>query len=225
MKKALTITLMLLISVAFVTTVFAQSTTDKATKAATDAAQEKAKTTADTTKDKATKAVTDKTVPAPVPEKPAKAKMMTLKGEVVKYDEAAKTLVVKDAKGETSFDVAGVKKMPALKAGNVVVVEYAEKDGKKVASFVVTPNFPLEKKELPKAEPAKGKMMSVRGEVVKYDGVAKTLVVKDAKGETSFDVAGVKKLPALKAGDVVMVQYAEKDGKKAASSVITPNVP
>jgi hypothetical protein len=146
MKKVLMITLMLLISVAFVTTVFAQAKpAEKPAAAAPAPAPEKPA--------KAEKA-----------EKPAKAKMMTFKGEVVKFDEAAKALVVKDAKGEATFEVGGVKKMPAVKAGDMVMVKFAEKDGKKMASSVVTPKAPkaekkeapkVEKKEAPKAEPAK----------------------------------------------------------------------
>jgi hypothetical protein len=145
MKKALMIALMLLISVAFVTTVLAQPKPAEKPAAATPApAPEKAK--------------------AEKAEKPAKAKMMTFKGEVVKYDEAAKTLVAKDKKGEATFDVAGVKKMPAVKDGGAVTVKYAEKDGKKVASSVAAAKAPkekkeaapkAEKKEAPKAEPAK----------------------------------------------------------------------
>jgi hypothetical protein len=53
MKKFLIVALAVLISVAFVTGVFAQTTTEKATKAATDAA-EKAKATGVTTQEKAT---------------------------------------------------------------------------------------------------------------------------------------------------------------------------
>ena len=145
MKKALMIALMLLISVAFVTTVLAQpKPAEKPAAAAPTAAPAPAPEKA-----KAEKA-----------EKPAKAKMMTFKGEVVKYDEAAKTLVAKEKKGEATFDVAGVKKMPAVTAGDSVMVKYAEKDGKKVASSVVAPKPPkeapkAEKKEAPKAEPAK----------------------------------------------------------------------
>ena len=55
MKKALMIGLTLLIGVAFMTSVSAQSTTEKAAKTAADTTQEKAKTVGDTTKDKATK--------------------------------------------------------------------------------------------------------------------------------------------------------------------------
>jgi hypothetical protein len=140
MKKVLMITLMLLISVAFVTTVFAQAPKADKPAAAPAAAPEKP-------------AAADKPAKA---EKPAKAKMMTFKGEVVKYDEAAKALVAKDKKGEATFDVAGVKKMPAVNAGDMVMVKFAEKDGKKVASSVVSPKAPKEKKEAaPKAEPAK----------------------------------------------------------------------
>ena len=48
-------------------------------------------------------------------------------------DEAAKTLVVKDKKGEKTFDVSLAKNMPALKAGDKVSFNYIEKDGKLMA--------------------------------------------------------------------------------------------
>ena len=55
------------------------------------------------------------------------------KGEVVSIDEAAKTLVVKDKKGEKTFDVSMAKNMPELKAGDKVSFNYIEKDGKLMA--------------------------------------------------------------------------------------------
>ena len=48
-------------------------------------------------------------------------------------DEAAKTLVVKDKKGEKTFDVSMAKNMPELKAGDKVSFNYIEKDGKLMA--------------------------------------------------------------------------------------------
>jgi hypothetical protein len=113
MKKALMIALALLISVAFVTTVFAQA---KPAVPATPAA------------------------PATVTEKPAKvekaAKAKAFTGQVVNAEATA--LVAKDKKGEMTFDVSGVKgyKAEDYKAGDKVVVKYAEKDGKNVASAV-----------------------------------------------------------------------------------------
>ena len=58
---------------------------------------------------------------------------MMFKGEVVSMDEAAKTLVVKDKKGEKTFDVSMAKNMPELKAGDKVSFNYVEKDGKLMA--------------------------------------------------------------------------------------------
>lgn len=114
MKKALMIVLAVLISVAFVTTVFAQAP------AAPAAPAEK----------------------APAPEKPAKAKTtksMKLTGEVAKIDKEAKTMTVKGPKGEETFDVAGVKNLDKYKEGEKVIVSYREKDGKMVASSVKKP--------------------------------------------------------------------------------------
>jgi hypothetical protein len=121
MKKVLLVVLALLISVAFVTTVFAQGTkVGTETKPA-----EKGPAPKDTGAPSAVKA--DPAVAAGA----AKAKMF--KGEVVKFDEAAKTLVVKDKKGEKTFDVSMAKNMPALKAGDKVSLNYIEKDGKLMA--------------------------------------------------------------------------------------------
>jgi ribosomal 50S subunit-recycling heat shock protein len=148
MKKALTIVLALLISVAFVTTVFAQAE-KKAAAPAPAAAPEKAK-------------VADK---APAPEKakvekkaPA-AKVHQFTGEVTAVDAAAKTITVKGKKADMTFDVSGVKGAEDIKVGDKVVVKYTEKDGKMVAKSVkkaaakkaAAPK--AEKKEAPKAEP------------------------------------------------------------------------
>ena len=121
MKKVLIVVFALLISVAFVSTGFAQGTkVGSETKPA-----EKGPAPKDTGAPSAVKA--DPAVAAGA----AKAKMF--KGEVVKVDEAAKMLVVKDKKGEKTFDVSLAKNMPALKAGDKVSFNYIEKDGKLMA--------------------------------------------------------------------------------------------
>jgi hypothetical protein len=141
MKKALMVALALLISVAFVTTVFAQA---KPEAKPAPAASEKA--------------------PAPAPEKKAEkaekkepaAKAKTFKGEFVSADAAAKTIVAKGEKGDMTFDVAGVKKMAEFKAGDKIMVSYTEKDGKMVAKSVAASKAKKEaKKEAPKKEEAK----------------------------------------------------------------------
>jgi hypothetical protein len=121
MKKVLVVVFALLISVAFVSTGFAQGTkVGTETKPA-----EKGPAPKDTGVPSAVKA--DPALAAGA----AKAKMF--KGEVVKFDEAAKTLVVKDKKGEKTFDVSLAKNMPAVKAGDKVSFNYMEKDGKLMA--------------------------------------------------------------------------------------------
>jgi len=139
MKKALMIVLALLISVAFVTTVFAQ-----AKPAEKPAATEK---------------------PAAKVEKPAKAEKAekvekkaeskTFTGKVVSADATA--LVAKDKKGEMTFDVSGVKgyKAEDYNAGDKVVVKYAEKDGKMMASAIKKQAAKTPAKEKKGAEPAK----------------------------------------------------------------------
>jgi len=138
MKKVFMIALAILISVAFVTTVFAQAPKD-APKPPAD----------------------DKPAKAEKAEKPAKVKAKTFTGGAVKADAAA--FVAKDKKGEMTFDVSGVKgyKAEDYAAGDKVVVKYAEKDGKMMASAIKKAKAPAkkEKKEIKteapeKAEPA-----------------------------------------------------------------------
>jgi glucose/arabinose dehydrogenase len=119
MKRFLMIVLAVLMGVSLVVTVFAQTTTDKPAKAATDTAKEKA-------------------APAPAPEKKAavKEKSQKFAGEVTAVDMAAKTLAVKGKKGEMTFDVTNAKMKAEPKAGDKVFVKYTEKDGKMVAKLV-----------------------------------------------------------------------------------------
>jgi len=139
MKKALMIALALLISVAFVTTVFAQAKPAEKPAAAPE---------------KAAPAKADK----PAKAAPAKAKVMKFAGEVVSVDAAAKTFVAKSKKGEMTFDAANAKfakgtKFEDMKAGDKVAVKYEEKDGKNVASAIAKAT-PKAKKPAPKKEEA-----------------------------------------------------------------------
>lgn len=139
MKKSLMIVLAVLISVAFVTTVFAQA--PKAAPAPAPAPEKAAPAPA---KDA-------KAAPAPEKAKEAapKAKAAKFAGEVVSF-EAGKTMVVKGKDGEKTFDVAAVKK--EFKAGDKVTVMFTEKDGKLVASKVAAAKKAAEKKEAKPAE-------------------------------------------------------------------------
>ena len=138
MKKVLMIALAVLISVAFVSTVFAQ---DKKPAAATEkpaAAPDKAK--------------------AEVKKEAPKAKTQTFKGEFVSADETAKTMVAKNDKGEMTFDVSAIKKMPKAAAGDKVTVTYTEKDGKMVAKTVKVAKAKkaeMKKEEMKKEAPKK----------------------------------------------------------------------
>ena len=134
MKKVFMIALAILISVAFVTTVFAQAP-----------------------KDAPNPPAVDKPAKAEKAEKPAKVKAKTFTGEAVKADAAA--FVAKDKKGEMTFDVSGVKgyKAENYAAGDKVLVKYAEKDGKMMASAIKKAKAPAkkEKKEIKKEAPEK----------------------------------------------------------------------
>jgi Cu/Ag efflux protein CusF len=148
MKKVLMIALAVLISVAFVTTVFAQD--KKAEKPA--AAAEKAAPAAEKAPkaEKAAAPAADKPAKAEKAEKPAKAKAQTFKGEFVSADAAAKTIVAKNDKGDMTFDVSKIKKMAEFKAGDKVAVVYMEKDGKNWAKSVKA--VKAAKKDAPKKE-------------------------------------------------------------------------
>jgi Cu/Ag efflux protein CusF len=137
MKKVLMIALAVLISVAFVTTVFAQEKKVEKPAAAAPAAPEKAK--------------------AEVKKEAPKAKAQTFKGDFVSFDEKAKTVVAKNEKGEMTFDVSAIKKMPKAAAGDKVTVVYTEKDGKMVAKSVKVAKAKkvVEKKEEVKKEAPK----------------------------------------------------------------------
>jgi hypothetical protein len=69
------------------------------------------------------------------------------------------------------------------------------------------------------------------GTVVAVDVESRTLVVRNWRGETTFDVAAAKlvrsvNLEDIRPGDRVVMSYAEEGGKKAAKAVIaTPAKP
>ena len=132
MKKVLMVALALLISVAFVSAVFAQAPAKPAEKPA---------------------------APAPAPEKKAeKPKVHQYTGTIEKMD--GKMIVLKGQQGEKTFDAASAKMKGEPKQGDKVVVKYTEKDGKMVASSVTksaAEKKPAEKKpaaEKPAAKPA-----------------------------------------------------------------------
>jgi hypothetical protein len=118
MKKVLMMALTVMISVAFVTVVFAQ---------APAGTPEKKTTTTTTTTTPEKKETTTKVT---------KSKAMMFAGEVTNMDAAAKTMTVKGKKGDMTFDVSGAKMKDEAKAGDKVTVKYTEKDGKKMASAV-----------------------------------------------------------------------------------------
>lgn len=127
MKKVLFVVFALIISVAFVSAVYAQESKAVSSGAAATGQPQKpmAPGPKDTGAPSAVKA--DPALAAGA----AKAKMF--KGAVVKFDEAAKTIVVKDKKGEKTFDVSMAKNMPKVKEGDQVSFNYIEKDGKLMA--------------------------------------------------------------------------------------------
>lgn len=118
MKKVSMFVLAVIISVAFVGTVFAQ---------APAGTPEKKETTTTTTTTPEKKETSTKTV---------KSKGMMFQGEVTNMDTAAKTITVKGKKGDMTFDVSGAKMKGEAKTGDKVTVKYTEKDGKMIASAV-----------------------------------------------------------------------------------------
>jgi hypothetical protein len=126
MKRVLLIVLTILISVAFVTTVFAQ--TSEKTVTTTTTTPEKQKETTTTTTTTPEKKVTTTTT--------TKTKAMTFTGRVTNMDTAAKMVTAKGKKGEMTFDVSSVSMKAEPKTGDIVTVKYMEKDGKMMASSV-----------------------------------------------------------------------------------------
>jgi cytochrome bd-type quinol oxidase subunit 1 len=158
MKKVILIALVLLVSVAFVTTVFAQ---EKAKAAPEKAKAAPAKPAVAPEK---AKAAPEKAAPAPEKAKP-KAKIPGFVGIVANVDTAAKTIVVKDKEKVVTFDVSnpkfkGYKNLNEVKVGDKVAVAYT-KDGTKVTKIAGKPTVakkaaPKPKKEkAPKVEAAK----------------------------------------------------------------------
>jgi hypothetical protein len=157
MKKVILIALVLLVSIAFVTTVFAQ---EKAKAAPAKPAVAPEKPAAAPEKP----AAPEKAAPAPEKAKP-KPKIPGFVGIVANVDAAAKTIVVKDKEKVVTFDVSnpkfkGYKNLNEIKVGDKVAVLYT-KDGTKVTKIAGKPTVakkaaPKPKKEkAPKAEAAK----------------------------------------------------------------------
>ncbi|MBP1734518.1 MAG: hypothetical protein H6Q53_805 [Deltaproteobacteria bacterium] len=126
MKKDLLVVFAILISVAFVTTVFAQ--TSEKTVTTTTTTPEKQKETTTTTTTTPEKKVTTTTT--------TKTKAMTFTGKVTNMDTAAKMMAAKGKKGDMTFDVSSAAMKVEPKAGDMVTVKYMEKDGKMMASSV-----------------------------------------------------------------------------------------
>jgi hypothetical protein len=118
MKKALLVGLAIFVSIAFVTTGFAQMPEKKETTTTT---------TTTTPEKKETTTTTTTTM---------KSKAMKFGGKVTNMDMAAKMMTVKGKKGDMTFDVSRAKMKGEAKAGDVVTVKYMEKDGKMMASWV-----------------------------------------------------------------------------------------
>jgi hypothetical protein len=106
MKKVSMFVLAVIISVAFVSTTFAQ---------APAGTTEKKETTTTTT---------------------TKAKAMTFHGKVTNMDTAAKMMTVTGKKGDMTFDVSNAKMKGEINVGDKVGVRYMEQDGKMMASAV-----------------------------------------------------------------------------------------
>jgi len=130
MKKVLLVVLTILISVTFVTTVFAQ--TSEKTETTTITTPEKQKETTTTTTTTPGKKVTTTTT--------TKTKGMMFTGKVTNMDTAEKMMTAKGKKGDMTFDVSSATMKVEPKAGDMVTVKYMEKDGKMMASSVTKGN-------------------------------------------------------------------------------------
>ncbi|MCX5809695.1 MAG: EF-hand domain-containing protein [Proteobacteria bacterium] len=165
MKKVLMVVFVLFISIAFVSTVFAQAkpaaAPEKAAPAKASPAPEKAAPAAEKAAPAPEKAEakTDKPADKPKP----KPKPAGYYGEVANVDVAAKTLTVKTKKDAVTFDIVnakfkGYKDANEIKVGDKVAAKYS-KDGidvKKIAAAkpakVKKEKPAVEKKEKPAAK-------------------------------------------------------------------------
>jgi hypothetical protein len=107
MKKVSMFVLAVIISIAFVSTTFAQAP-------------------AGTTEKKETTTTTTTT----------KTKAMKFHGKVTNMDTAAKMMTVTGKKGDMTFDVSNAKIKGEINVGDKVGVKYMEQDGKMAASAV-----------------------------------------------------------------------------------------
>lgn len=139
--------LLLLISTAFVTTMFAQPNPE-------------AKPTDQPTAVAPGKAPAPEKAPAPQKKTTPSARVKLFKGEFVAMDGAAKTIIAKNASGEMVFDILGVKKMPEFTPGDRIMIAYSDRGGKLAARTVAKKaarKAPVraDKKEMPTKEEAK----------------------------------------------------------------------
>lgn len=112
MRKVLLVCMAVLIGIAFMSTVFAQTSEKKETTTTTSPGKKETTTTI------------------------TKTKGMEFKGEVTNMDMATKMMSVKGKKGDMTFDVSNAKMKVEPTAGDKVKVKYMEKDGKMMASWV-----------------------------------------------------------------------------------------
>jgi hypothetical protein len=152
MKKVLMVMCVLFISIAFVSTVFAQAKPAAAPEKAAPA-PEKAAPAAEKAAPAPEKAEAKAEAPADKP-KP-KPKPAGYYGEVTNVDVASKTLTVKDKKDAVTFDIAkatfkGYKDANEIKVGDKVAAKYT-KDGINVKKIAAAKPA-KEKKEKPAAK-------------------------------------------------------------------------
>jgi hypothetical protein len=122
MKKVSMFVLAVIISIAFVATVFAQAPTGT-----TEEKKETTTTTTTTTPEKKEITTTTKTT---------KSKGMRFYGKVISMDTEAKMMTVKGKRGDMTFDVSNAEMKSEVKAGDRVFVKYMKKEGKMMASVV-----------------------------------------------------------------------------------------
>ncbi|MGD0236893.1 MAG: hypothetical protein ABSC55_20470 [Syntrophorhabdales bacterium] len=143
MKKALLMALMPVISVAFVTAVFAQA---PAGKPATTASQ-KAHASAPEKKSATEKKGHWKKGP----------KTHRYTGNVTKVDTMRESMVVRGKKDQMTFDVSVAQMKGDVHEGDKVTVKYTKKDGQMLASSVIKPGEEkeMQKQMAPGAKPIK----------------------------------------------------------------------
>jgi hypothetical protein len=126
----------------------------------------------------------------------------TYAGRITSINKAGDRVVVYGSEGDKSFVLANAA-LNGLRLNEMVAVNYAEKDGRLIASFVGAPEY------------------GYTGRITSINQAGDRIIVSGAEGDKSFVLANAA-LNGLRLNEMVAVNYAEKDGRLIASFVGAP---